>query len=230
MGHTVRDDEAMEEASKAKYVRLCVEVNLAKPLIATFRMRRGIWRIEYEGIHLVCFHYGKYGHKDANYPAKEEEGDKLGRMENVYAVREEAPIHRSKVIEGFGPWMLVHRQRRKVRSTTKKDLCELENQGNKEANANQQPDFQGSRFNALANILEENQGVNDMEIARIPQMEADNSRVVERGSNIVARHKGCVKQNTSVDPVDMTTWSKGQQTSRIKGSTKETSSKPRGGL
>lgn len=115
LGCTVRVDEAMEEASRTKYARFFVEVDLAKPLIAKFRTRRRIWQIGNEGIHLVYFHCGKYSHKDANCPAKEEERDKLGGMENVHAIREEAPMHRPEVTKGFGPWMMVQRQRRKVK-------------------------------------------------------------------------------------------------------------------
>lgn len=40
LGRTIRVDEATEEASRAKYARICVEVDLSKPLIAKFRMRR----------------------------------------------------------------------------------------------------------------------------------------------------------------------------------------------
>lgn len=63
LGRTIKVDMAIEETSSAKYARLCIEVDLSKPLVAKFQMRRRIWRIEYEGIHLVCYGYGKYGKK-----------------------------------------------------------------------------------------------------------------------------------------------------------------------
>lgn len=76
LGCTAKVDIATEEATRAKYARLSVEVDLSKPLIAKFRMRRRIWRLEYEGIHLVCFRCGKYGHKEEIYPNNTEEGIK----------------------------------------------------------------------------------------------------------------------------------------------------------
>lgn len=68
LGHMVKVDIAIKEASRAKYARLSIEVGLSKPLIAKFQARRRIWRLEYEGIHVVCFHCGKYGHKEESCP------------------------------------------------------------------------------------------------------------------------------------------------------------------
>ncbi|KAI9116077.1 hypothetical protein K1719_013007 [Acacia pycnantha] len=40
---------------------MCVEINLQKPLLPGFDHFGEDCRFEYEGLHLVCFHYGKYG-------------------------------------------------------------------------------------------------------------------------------------------------------------------------
>jgi hypothetical protein len=36
---------------------------MLKPLLAKFRIGRRIHRIEYEGLHTICFSCGKYGHR-----------------------------------------------------------------------------------------------------------------------------------------------------------------------
>lgn len=59
----MRVDIATEERTRAKFARLFMEIDLSKPLISKFRMRRRIWRLEYEGMHLVYFYCDKYGHK-----------------------------------------------------------------------------------------------------------------------------------------------------------------------
>lgn len=45
-----------------KYVRLCVEVNLSKMLIAMFTIRDIVYKVEYKGFHLLSLIFGKFGH------------------------------------------------------------------------------------------------------------------------------------------------------------------------
>ena len=55
-------DYATNTISRGPYARICVEIDLLKPLVAKFKMRRRVRRVEYEGLHLVCFGCGLYGH------------------------------------------------------------------------------------------------------------------------------------------------------------------------
>lgn len=45
------------------YAQICVEVNLEKPLLSDYRLQRRIWRIQNEGLHVMCFRCGYYGHQ-----------------------------------------------------------------------------------------------------------------------------------------------------------------------
>lgn len=63
LGRLFRVDAATESAIRGKFARIGVEVDLSKPLISKFRMRHRYWMVEYEGLHLVCFKCGTYGHK-----------------------------------------------------------------------------------------------------------------------------------------------------------------------
>ncbi|KAJ4851652.1 hypothetical protein Tsubulata_014474 [Turnera subulata] len=48
--------------SRVKYARICIEVDLTKPLVSKFRLCRKIWRVVYEGLSTVYFMCGHYGH------------------------------------------------------------------------------------------------------------------------------------------------------------------------
>lgn len=63
-------DEATEGATRAKYGRISIEIDLSKPLVFKFRMRRRFWKAEYESIHMVCFNCKTYGHRDEDCPLK----------------------------------------------------------------------------------------------------------------------------------------------------------------
>lgn len=155
MGRTMKVDVAMVEVSRAKYARLSMEVDLTKPLIAKFRMRRRIWRIEYEGIHLVCFRCGKYGHKEEDYPkSREDDTDDVEGKEDTGS-QNAAPIARPEVTEEFSPWMLVQRQRHKPRPATRRENMETTNQGFIRGKPINQEILQGSRFLAIADFTGE---------------------------------------------------------------------------
>lgn len=51
------------------YARIAVQVDLTKPRLSKFQLQKSIQKVEYEGIHLVCFSCGCYGHKMDSCPA-----------------------------------------------------------------------------------------------------------------------------------------------------------------
>ncbi|CAN1194406.1 hypothetical protein LINPERHAP2_LOCUS42561 [Linum perenne] len=64
IGKMVCIDHTTLEGSRGNFARICVEVDLAKPLLSKYRLRQRVRRIEYEGLHIICFNCGCYGHKD----------------------------------------------------------------------------------------------------------------------------------------------------------------------
>lgn len=44
------------------YARLCVEVNLFKPLLVMFSIKGRTYKVKYEWLHLLCLKCGKFGH------------------------------------------------------------------------------------------------------------------------------------------------------------------------
>lgn len=62
IGKPIKIDVNTSLATKGRFARVCVEVDLTKPLVAQF-WRDGCWHaVEYEGFHVICFSCGKYGH------------------------------------------------------------------------------------------------------------------------------------------------------------------------
>lgn len=49
--------------SRGQYARINVEIDLDKPLKSFIMIRGHKLFLEYEGLHLICFHCGRYGHK-----------------------------------------------------------------------------------------------------------------------------------------------------------------------
>ncbi|KAK7412642.1 hypothetical protein VNO78_04161 [Psophocarpus tetragonolobus] len=52
----------------AKFARMFVEVDLRNVLIASFQLKKRVYKVEYEGLHLIYFHCGRYGHRKDTCP------------------------------------------------------------------------------------------------------------------------------------------------------------------
>lgn len=49
------------QQSRGKFTRICVELDLDKPLVPFYRVDGEVLNFEYEGIRMVCFVCGKFG-------------------------------------------------------------------------------------------------------------------------------------------------------------------------
>lgn len=116
IGKSFQVDFNTANQCRGKFARICVEVDLDKPLLSEYRLDGELLGIEYEGLHMVCFRCGIYGHAKENCP------DRLAEQEHVQEVSQDG--NGEKVITGeestakvgpnveedkFGPWMMVQR-------------------------------------------------------------------------------------------------------------------------
>lgn len=62
IGKAIKVDKNMLSRERGKYARLCVQVDITKPLMAMFSIKGKNFKVEYEGLHMLCFQCGKYGH------------------------------------------------------------------------------------------------------------------------------------------------------------------------
>ena len=67
IGKPVRIDDATSLVSMVHSALLCFEVDLQKPLVSKFELHRKVRRLEYEGIHLICFNCGRFNHQSVVY-------------------------------------------------------------------------------------------------------------------------------------------------------------------
>lgn len=103
---TLKIDSTTTCGTRGKFVRIYVEVDLTKPLISKFWLRRRVRRMEYEGLHLVCFSYGKYGHHAEICPFKElakdmSPRDTIGNLEKTKDTQPEQVVP-PEVVQEYG--------------------------------------------------------------------------------------------------------------------------------
>ncbi|KAI9121346.1 hypothetical protein K1719_008379 [Acacia pycnantha] len=67
----IKVDRSTSIYDKGGFARICVEIDLKKPLVPTYMVFGEERPIVYEGLHLVCFKCGKYGHKKEACPTNQ---------------------------------------------------------------------------------------------------------------------------------------------------------------
>lgn len=73
VGCTVHIDGTTLAATREKYARICIEVDLAQLLLPFIIILGCLHNIEYEGLFMICFDCGKYSYKVADCPGKQKE-------------------------------------------------------------------------------------------------------------------------------------------------------------
>ncbi|CAL5441911.1 unnamed protein product [Camellia sinensis] len=126
LGTPLKVDINTAMATRGKYARVCVELDLRKPLISHITIGRYHYVVEYEHLHTLCFSCGRVGHqkeKCTEYPVIQSEKT----MQNVTVTQLDVgkgpgtskPIRQGKE-EGFnlddklgyGPWTIAPSRRK----------------------------------------------------------------------------------------------------------------------
>lgn len=66
LGVMLKIDRLTSFHHRGQFARLCVEINLANPVIPQVVVRGEKLNLVYEGLHTICFHCGVYGHEEAD--------------------------------------------------------------------------------------------------------------------------------------------------------------------
>ncbi|CAN1136440.1 Uncharacterized protein At4g02000 [Linum perenne] len=109
IGKTVRLDLATAEGSRGRYARVCVEIDVTKPLLGKYMIEDKVFKVEYESLENVCFDCGYYGHKRENCSLSEPQREKE-------VVKEAAPStapDSGTTDRDTGDWMTVQRRNRR---------------------------------------------------------------------------------------------------------------------
>lgn len=101
VGKVLRIDSTTAKAKRGQFARLSVEADLTKPLLSKFRLDGKIWPIQYKGLRMLCFTYGKVGHTSEGCGKKDK--DKGGTEETSGS---KATMDDLQYGKDFGDWML----------------------------------------------------------------------------------------------------------------------------
>ncbi|XP_031131731.1 uncharacterized protein LOC116033116 [Ipomoea triloba] len=121
---TIRVDHTTSLVSKGKFARVCVEIDISKPLVSRFTLEDRVWHVAYEGMHLVCFSCGLYGYRQescSTCPKETATADEVplvtlqgGDPGVDKQIRGSGPQgHTRTAIQGakpYGSWMIVTRK------------------------------------------------------------------------------------------------------------------------
>ncbi|XP_058760412.1 uncharacterized protein LOC131633741 [Vicia villosa] len=118
VGKTIKVDKNTLQQERGKYARICVEVNITKTLLAMFTIKGRRYKIEYEGLHLLCLKCGKFGHYKEGCQSTikgKEVNVHDGNMKVITGGGDGNP--NTKAVQksldaGDGPWQIVQKQRR----------------------------------------------------------------------------------------------------------------------
>ncbi|XP_019184262.1 PREDICTED: uncharacterized protein LOC109179151 [Ipomoea nil] len=113
IGRPIKIDYVTNLVSKGKFARVCIELDITKPVLSRFVLNFEEWPIEYEGIHQICFKCGIYCHRIKMCGKDQTETTTIetttGSTEPQLGM--ERPVQKPK--EKYGAWMLVTRKDRR---------------------------------------------------------------------------------------------------------------------
>ncbi|QHO38097.1 uncharacterized protein DS421_4g117390 [Arachis hypogaea] len=78
---TLKVDYNTAEQTRGKFARVCVELDLTKPLRPNIKIKGKIAFVEYEGLHTICFQCGINGQSKEQFPHMME--NKAGTKDNL---------------------------------------------------------------------------------------------------------------------------------------------------
>ena len=111
IGRVIKIDSTTENVERGQYTRLCVEVDLTKPLLSKFRLNGRVWGIQYEGLKMICFKCGRQGHKEESCGLEPQTV-----QDNLNAASHAAPNGGGNIAQQesiYGSWMLVKKPPRR---------------------------------------------------------------------------------------------------------------------
>ena len=116
---------------------MAVRISLSQPLLSQFSLDGKIQRVEYEGLPVICYQCGKYGHNSIGCPSKQTMNKANNdTSENIIPAnmtgdKDDGVDMHTKNSEKFGPWMMVSRRGKPKFVVEKENIVAAErNQGN----------------------------------------------------------------------------------------------------
>lgn len=120
VGTVIKIDSNTASSTRGRFARLAVSISLNRPLVSQFELDGRIQKVEYEGLPVICFACGRYGHSShtCQKPAIEKNSETIVQhppdvqcQKNPF--NQEVGQDKDGHIELFGPWMIATRRGRK---------------------------------------------------------------------------------------------------------------------
>lgn len=73
IGQPVKVDLYTLRVARGRFARVCVEIDLNKPVVGRVGINGQWFKVEYEGVHIICANCGCYGHVLKDCPVKPKE-------------------------------------------------------------------------------------------------------------------------------------------------------------
>nr|POE81054.1 uncharacterized protein CFP56_55205 [Quercus suber] len=157
IGTVLRIDTHTASETRARYARLCVQVDINKPLIYTILIGNFQQPVLYEGINQLCFSCGRVGHRrevcqytirapspdkpDGSVPSCKVDGNGKDNSTEVHHVPDSGKLHHVPEstnksssgqldADGYGPWLVVTRKKHGAKDSRRSSGSEspIENQ------------------------------------------------------------------------------------------------------
>nr|POE60794.1 uncharacterized protein CFP56_44005 [Quercus suber] len=208
IGKVLRIDTHTALESRGKYARMCIQVDVGKPLINTVLIGKFEQAVAYEGINKLCFSCGRISHKkefcpyivrrvesspEKEVPSPKEDGTSSRSLhETAWNGEGSGTAGCSGALPDddlYGPWMVVARRRTGQRGT-RKEVPTTE--PTKSAMKGEQRNFVPRNNSRQANMDWRNAG----EIEKKRYNEAAQSSPSVKGKKVIARSRSVNKRNT----------------------------------
>ena len=114
IGPVLRIDSYTASESRGSYAKLCVQVDLEKPLITSIRVGRLVQKVTCEGVSTLCFQCGHLGHKQETCPYHIKPAVREGNMaiEPILSgQRDTSQVETNQLESNYRPWMVVTRKK-----------------------------------------------------------------------------------------------------------------------
>ncbi|XP_061367964.1 uncharacterized protein LOC133310980 [Gastrolobium bilobum] len=105
IGKVLKIDKTTSLGDRGKFARLCVELDLSSPLRGEFILEEEVFKVEYEGLYLICLQCGKYGHNSETCPDAVE----IDESNKTKEPMTEKEVNTANY--GVGPWMVVQKKK-----------------------------------------------------------------------------------------------------------------------
>lgn len=163
LGTMLRIDDRTSIQSRGKFARICVELDLRRPLVPILSVLGQEFPVEYDGLHLICFSCGKFDHRADKCPEAimtEAQRAKVDGATNMQ-VEGSSGEHEVVVPDGgeekseaiFGTWMIAKKPSRRRPNSAKPETVangKVVPSVPRAAKGGVQGNQSGSRFASLA--------------------------------------------------------------------------------